>query len=188
MRCGQSCSIKRGSSASACCTGCRRRRRVLTERIALARRRRRHPGRTGEEALYSRIAPHPGRVHGGRAASRRRMPAGWPCGILCGFGRHRLLSHRPASEHGAAHVCRRIVFAVSNPARQLDTGPDEQFAGGLQKYRNDAHHERLLPAPSGRMEHRGGSRLFGFLLHRSADRAAGCAQPRARPFISCQGE
>ena len=82
------------------------------------------------------------------------------------FGRRGLLSDRSAS-HGGRHQLHRYQFAaVSDSAWRADSQAGRKSACRLQEYRHDAHHERLLPAAPGGMEHR-----------RSGGRGGGAGHP-----------
>ena len=58
--------------------------------------------------------------------------------------------------------------AVPDSARRVAAGAHDQPHRRVEEHRHDAHHERLLSAASGRMEHRRGSRRAGGVRARAA--------------------
>ena len=164
-------------SSSACrsSTGCRRKHRVPTagagwHGLAAARRSRRHERRPGEGRLHPREPAHQGRVHGHRTARRAPTPAcrqpAWRAAAvdrraIRRHRRHRQLPHRPAPEHGGDNYIDISSLPFQIPLGALIPQRVENLLAGLQEHRHDAHHQRLLPAASGRVEHRRSGRRPG---------------------------
>ena len=118
--------------------------------------------RSGEGGLHPRGAPDPGRIHRGRGARRRRAVAG-RAGEVPRQRRRRLVPDRSAPIDRAAHLRRHQFVAVPDSARVADPATGREPAAGEQEPRGHAHHQRLLPAAPGGMEHRRGGGSTGRL-------------------------
>ena len=167
-----------------------RRRRGLPRPAPARRRRRRHARRTRAGALRPGVAPASRRVHGARAAHRASAATGRPEAVRR-LGRDRLLPDRSPSADQRRRLPRPRLLAVPDPARRDDPGARREPAAGRQEPRRHAHHQRRLPRPSGRMEHRRGGRPPGRVLPRAeADSRgrSGIARSFSRTFRRCCAE
>jgi len=117
----------------------------------------------GEVSVHPREPPHPRRVHGRRAhvstefrmketgAKREEVKAA-EFKDSVGIGSYRIDLH-PSYGRGQTPIDISSL-ALPDPAGGVAAERVENLLPGLQESRGDAHHQRLLPAASGRMEHR----------------------------------
>ena len=162
------------------CTGCRPRRRApdggtgfpglrlrgdvtgTADGLAMApyiRESRRIRAGTPSSSRTCRIA-----VRGDKGAVR------YPDSV--GVGMYRIDLH--PSTGGDNYIDVPLV-PVRDPARRADAAPRREPAAGRQEHRHHPHHQRLLPAAPGRVEHRRG--------RRGARRVSAWTTPRRRTAV-----
>ena len=159
-----------GSSRYRCCTGCRPRRPGPTaatgtrncgcDRTSSAPRTAwpststsaRRAG-SGPSSPFSSSTS--ASKHGIRASARSHFRT------ASASGSYRIDLH-PSTRPAELRRCQQLP--VPDPARGADPAADGEPVAGRQEHRHDAHHEWLLPASPGGMEHRRGSRRACRLL------------------------
>ncbi len=125
------------------------------------------------------VAQDPGGVHRPRTTRRDRRPrarhrsAGVRIdrGGLPGLGRGGELPYRSAPQQRGQQLHRRRFPAVPDPARLANPAPGGESARGGEESRRYPHHQRLLPAAPGGVEHRGVGGAAGGREPEAADRA-----------------
>ena len=155
------------ASASASCTGCRPKRRPSGDRLGAPELRLR-PDVMGTSDGLSK---HPyiresRRIRALKTIVEQEVSAHHqqgPRGAFRRLGRRRLVSdrHPPLGARRRRRSCRTRPFQIPLGAL-FPIRVDNLIAGG-QEHRHDPHHQRLLPAASGRVEHRRGGGSAGGL-------------------------
>ena len=96
------------------------------------------------------------------------------------LGGDRLLPDRPASQGQRSRLPRSRLLAIPDPARRDDPCAGREPAAGRKEPGRDPHHQRRVPGPPGRMEHRRGRRDTGRVLPGAEGHAeVGQESPRA---------